>query len=358
VPRAGAIGQTSPPKSPPKTPSRAAAPDPTAIEQRLIEAATRNPESFSAQRGLAEFYLQQGKLERAIPHLQRAYTIDPGHYANAYDLGVALIQTGNLEFARAHVTRLLGAKETGELHNLLGNLEERAGNLIGAAEEYQRAAHLDPSEANLFDWGNNLIQLHAFEPATEVFTAAIARHPGSARLRIGLGIARYSRGEYADAVRSFSEAVDLSPADPRPYEFLGEMYGTVPELADEISRRLARFVELQPRNAVAQLYYALSLWKGKTAALGPSDLRRVEALLRRAIALDPHLTKAFVQLGILLSDERRYQEAIRELKRAVALAPDDPQAHYRLGQAYQRTGQDALAAKEFEAFERLKAPGS
>ena len=35
------------------------------------------------------------------------------------------------------------------------------------------------------------------------------------------------------------------------------------------------------------------------------------------------------------------------------LEPDQAQAHYRLAQAYQRTGQPALAANELEIFERL-----
>ena len=61
-----------------------------------------------------------------------------------------------------------------------------------------------------------------------------------------------------------------------------------------------------------------------------------------------------VVIGILLSDERRYTEAIQELRRATQLEPDLAQAHYRLAQAYQRTGQKALAAKELETFERLK----
>ena len=130
------------------------------------------------------------------------------------------------------------------------------------------------------------------------------------------------------------------------------MYGVAPELGPEIARRLARFVEAQPRNAMAHLQYALSLWKGQPSA--PADLRRVESLLRRAAALDPTLTKAFLQLGILLSDQQRYTEAIHELRRATRLDPDEPQAHYRLAQAYQRTGQHTLAASEFEIFERLK----
>src|SRR6185503_2840823 len=105
--------------------------------------------------------------------------------------------------ARQQVTRMLGVKDVAELHNLLGDLEERAGNLKNAAEEYQRAAHMEPTEEHLFDWGNNLLRLEAYDPAIEVFTASIKRFPKAARLHVGLGIAQYSRGQYADAVKSF-----------------------------------------------------------------------------------------------------------------------------------------------------------
>jgi len=313
----------------------------------------RDPDSFEAHHALAAFYLHQGKLDAAIPHLERAQTIDPADYANGYDLALALIQTGKLDNAREQVGRLLSVKETGELHNLLGNVEERAGNLVGASEEYQRAAHMDPTEEHLFDWGNNLLQLRAFEEASQVFTAAIARHPQSARLHIGLGIAHYSRGQYEDAIKSFGQAVDLAPSDPRPYQFLGEMYGVAPSLGGEITDRLARFARAHPRNALAQFHYAMSLWKGQPAA--PADLRQVEALLRRAVALDRRLAKGFLELGTLLSDQQRFREAIQELRSATRLEPDLAQAHYRLSQAYQRTGQKALAAKELEIFERLSA---
>ena len=97
----------------------------------------------------------------------------------------------------------------------------------------------------------------------------------------------------------------------------------------------------------------MSLWKGDRAASDPADLRRVEAMLRQAVTLDRRLAKGFLELGILLSEEQRYPEAIPELRRAIRLLPDLAQAHYRLAQAYQRTGQKALAAQELEVFKRL-----
>jgi tetratricopeptide (TPR) repeat protein len=338
-------------KSPPDQHAESAA-----VERRLSDAVRLNPDSFDAQYQLASFYLQQGKLQAALPHLERARAIDPAHYACGYDLALALLQIGKLDEARAQIAQMMARQETAELHNLLGNVEERAGNLVSAAEEYQRAARADPTEGHLFDWGNNLLQLRSFEDATQVFAAAVARHPESARLHVGLGIAQYSRGQYEDAVKSFCRAADLSPSDPRPYQFLGEMYGVVPASGAEITARLARFAKAHPRNALAQYHYAMSLWKGQAAAL--ADLRQVETLLRRAVTLDRRFAKGFLELGILLSDEQRYKEAIQELQHATRLEPDLAQAHYRLSQAYQRTGQKALAAKELEIFERLNGRSS
>jgi tetratricopeptide (TPR) repeat protein len=332
-------------------PSKPRAAQSAAVERRLVDAVQQHPDSFDAHYQLASFYLQQGKLQAALPHLEHARAINPTDYASGHDLALALLETGKLDEARAHIVEMMRAHETAELHNLLGDVNERAGNLLGAAEEYQRAAHMDPTEEHLFDWGDNLLQLHAVEEAAQVFTAAIERHPQSARLHVGLGIAQYSRGQYEDAVKSFCQAADLAPSDPRPYQFLGDMYGVAPALSGEITDRLARFAKAHPRNALAQFHYAMSLWKGQPAA--PADLRQVETLLRRAITLDRKLAKGFLELGILLTDQQRFQEAIQELQSATRLEPDLAQAHYRLAQAYQRAGQKALAAKELEIFERL-----
>lgn len=349
--RAGAAAAQTPPAD---TASRQVTPaESAAVEQRLTEAVARSPDSFDAHHQLALFYLRQDKLAAAVPHLEKARAIDPAHYENGYNLGVALLKLGKLAEARTEVAGLLKRQETAELFNLLGDIEERAGDHVAAATPYQRAAYLAPTEEHLFDWGNNLLPLRAFEEAAQVFTAAIRRFPESARLHVGLGISYYARGQYEQAVESLCQAADLAPEDPRPYEFLGEMYGVAPGLGGKVTERLARFAGAQPKNARAQFYYAMSLWKGQPPDAPAADLSRVEALLRQAVALDRRLAKGFLELGVLLSDQKRYQEAIPELRRAIQIEPDVAQAHYRLAQAYQRTGQPALAEKELEIFQQL-----
>src|SRR5439155_16758363 len=106
-----------------------------AVEQRLVQAARQNPDSFEARYQLASFYLQQKKLQAALPHLQRACAIDPAYYASGHDFALALLDTGKLEEARAQIAQMMRATDTAELHNLLGNVEERAGNFAAADEQ-------------------------------------------------------------------------------------------------------------------------------------------------------------------------------------------------------------------------------
>jgi tetratricopeptide (TPR) repeat protein len=324
------------------------------VELKLKEALRRSPDSFEANHNLGEFYIQQDKLTAAIPYLEKAQQLNPAHYANSYDLALAYFQTGNLPQARTQIQSTMKWKDTAELHSLLGDVEEKAGHRVAAAEEYQRAAQTEPSENHLLDLGNSLIKINAFDAAVQIFNHSLEKFPRSAKLRVGMGIAYYARGQYSDAVKVLCEAADLEPSDPRPYLFLGEMYGVSVEMADEITRRMAQFVRFHPKNALAHYYYAVNLWKGRRNPESPVDLNRVEALLKTAIALDPRLAQAHFELGILYTEQQKYPEAISELRKAVSLQPDLANAHYRLGQLYQRTGQKALATQEVEIFKRLK----
>ena len=323
------------------------------IERKLKEAHERMPGSFETNHRLGEFYIQQQKLAAAIPFLERAQQTNPFHYVNSYDLALAYLQIGNLSGARQQIQSMLKRKDIAELHNLLGEVEEKAGNLVPAAEEYQHAAQMETSEQNLLDLGNILVKLTAYEEAIKVFNYAVGRYQRSSTLRVGLGVAHYSRGRYEDAIKTLCEAADLEPSDPRPFLFLGEMYNVSAELADEITKRMRQFVELHPKNALAHYSYAMSLGQGRHNHARPVDLNQIETLLKTAVMLDPRLSPAHLELGVLHSDQQKFSEAISELRMAIDLQPDLARAHYRLGLIYQRTGQKALAAQEMDIYKRL-----
>jgi len=224
---------------------------------------------------------------------------------------------------------------------------------VPAANEFQIAAHMDPSEKYVFDWGNEFLLHRGYEPAVKVFTSGVERYPKSAMLHIGLGVAFYSLGSYDEAAQALCRATDLAPSDPRPYLFLGKMFDISLGQSGEVTKRLKRFVDLQPRNPFASYYYAMSLWKGQRGQGLKANKDLITSLLQRSAALDPKFPDPHLQLGILNAGEQRYDEARREFQAAIRLKPDLADAHYRLAQAYSRIGKKDLAAKEFELYQRF-----
>jgi len=122
-----------------------------------------------------------------------------------------------------------------------------------------------------------------------------------------------------------------------------------------VIQRFRRFSELQPGNALALYYYAMSLWKGKRAEDPGSDLGEVESLLQKAVVLDPNLAEAHVQLGSLYADHHEYAKSIPEYTKALEVNPNLPDAHYRLGQDYVMSARRIAPRQKFEVYQKLRA---
>src|SRR5947208_2667135 len=100
-----------------------------------------------------------------VQDLQRAFEKHPDNPVIVHDLTLALVQAGELQRARAVLQDLVRKRDRAEWHNLMGLVEERAKNLDEAGRQYQTAAQMDPSEQNVFDLGNCLLQYDASDNA-------------------------------------------------------------------------------------------------------------------------------------------------------------------------------------------------
>lgn len=328
------------------------------LEATLRAEVERQPESFDANHRLGKSLVEEGKASEALVYLERASKLKPGNYPNSYLLAMAYAGTGQYERARASTQALLTAQDgdkkvQADLHHLQGDIEEKAGNPLDAVREYQRAAELNPSESNFFDWGSELLLHRAVEPAIEVFGKGNQLFPQSARLLVGLGVAWYTNGSYDQAAQRLCQASDLNPNDPKAYVFLGKIQAVETTQSDCSSERLARFVKLRPDDALANYYYGVNLWKRRT---GPDDigtLRRVESYLKRAVELDPTLGVGYLQLGILYFERKDFANAIAAFQKATKATPQLEEAHYRLSQAFKRTGDKLKAEEELRLYNQI-----
>ncbi len=224
------------------------------------------------------------------------------------------------------------------------------GEIAGGAGSPNRT----DEELQTFSRGNGLLLQGDYQQAISFFQQATARYPRSARLLLGLGVADYSSGRYADALDALCRAVDLNPSERAAYFFLAQTYAASPLKTEEVLSRFERYAKSQPKDAAAQYYYAFCLWRSGAAGRNPADADRVEQALRSALALDPSLVDAHFQLGVVLSGQHRDEQALEEFERVIALQPGFAEAHYRVAQVYQRAGQTDRAEAELAEYDRLR----
>jgi len=80
---------------------------------------------------------------------------------------------------------------------------------------------------------------------------------------------------------------------------------------------------------------------------------KAQLFLERATRANKNLRLAYVDLGSIYLQQKNYKDAEAALSRAVALDPDQPDAHYQLGRLYQAQGKAAQAEKELHKVREL-----
>jgi len=325
---------------------------PAEAEASLRATLQSNPADFDANLRLGSLLTSSGKPAEAVPFLEHAHQLHPDH-DSARELASTYMALGKLPEARSTAEAALSEHETADLHHLLAEIDERQHEPLQAVREYQRAAELDPSEANLFDWGTELLVHRTLQPAIEVFTRGHQLYPQSARMLVGLGVAWNVSGSAEQGSKYVCEAADINPSNSPPYVVLGKMSMAEPAISQPVLDRLAQFFKRQPEDALANYYYAVALWKHNQITRSPETSRQIESLLEKARQIDPKLAGASLQLGIVFEDRRDLARAVESYEAAIHTDPQLREAHYRLAQLYRRTGERAKAEQELAAYNRI-----
>lgn len=327
-------------------------------EQQLRAAAEHEPNSARAAGALGEFYFHEQRWQASARWLQKAYALSGGDEALGYDLASAWLNMGAPDRARVQIEAMQAHKDSAQLHSLMAQVDDRSGAYREAAQEYHRAAEMEPTEEHIFDLATYLVQhkqyVGALEDAIKFYHYGVQMFPASARMRIGLGVALYAASEYDEAVRELCAAVDLDPKDTRSLQFLGRAGKVSPDLAHAVDARLKEFAERYPENAAANYFYALALWERGGGEQG-QGVAAIVRLLEKSEALAPKWYEPHYQLGVVYESQKRYADALREMQSAVVIDPDFFPAHYQLARLYNRAGQREKAEVEATLVQRLKA---
>ncbi|MDW5267658.1 MULTISPECIES: tetratricopeptide repeat protein [Acidobacteriaceae] len=323
-------------------------------ESKLRVALANAPGSFETNFHMGEFYLSNKQYQEAIPLLESAYRIDSKNEGNLYDLGLAYVGSGDLSKAHGRIHELLENHQSDGLYRLMGELDEKSGDPLSAVHEYEQAVKLSPSEQNYFEWGSELLLHRAVWQAQEVFRRGADAYPKSARMQTALGTALFAGARYDEAALHLCAASDLNPSDSSPYIFMGKIQMAAPNSLVCIEPKLARFVQQEPENSVANYLYAMAILKQQEKSPDKQAVELASVLLLKAVTIDPKCSEAYLQLGIISASQRSFQSAIDFYKKAIEANPQNVDAHYHLAMAYDRTGQSSKAKQELQLHDQIK----
>ena len=183
-------------------------------------------------------------------------------------------------------------------------------------------------------------QEHARESLAECTEGAKYRRPTAFDLRV-VGSDYVLLGSFSDADRWFSQAAEWEPQNLLGWYYLGRAKYSENRFEEAISA-FERCLKLDPRNVKASDNLGLAY-----QALGRMD--EAVAAYRNAMDWEPAIPDnpgPFIDMGMLLEEQDKPQEAIPFFKKALEIAPLDAKAHQEIGKTYFNLDQPTLAESE------------
>jgi eukaryotic-like serine/threonine-protein kinase len=271
-----------------------------AAKARNAAASASMNEKYSRAETLLRRSDKQSNVTQAVVLLKEVLAQDPQFALAQAGLGRAYFfqykdsrTPGLLDQARAACNRAIEIEPNlAPPYVTLARIEAMAGNTALATQQVQRALQLDPHSAD------------AYGAQSEVFAA---------------------EGRSVDAIASVQRAMDLAPEDWRWPVLLGSYYfsaGKLKEAAEEFQKA----VEITPDNTLALVDLG-------TASIELESFDEARANLEKAAQIGPNYS-TYTDLGILLSMQGKFAEAVELYKKALALHPNDYIAWGNLASGY------------------------
>jgi tetratricopeptide (TPR) repeat protein len=196
-----------------------------------------------AHNNLGTFFMEEGSVDKAIPHFQKALEIRPD-YAEAHcSLGRANCQKGGVDEGISHFQKALEIRpHYAEAYCNLGLAIFKQGRVDDAIARYQKALQIKPDFAEAhFNLGMALAQKGRIDEAITQYQEGLEIKPDDEVAHVSLGTAFCQRGRGEEAIPHFQQALQIQPGDPKVQNNLAWLLAVCP---DASLRNGAKAVEL------------------------------------------------------------------------------------------------------------------
>jgi len=268
----------------------AVAGDPAEALRYVEEAAHDDPDYAEAQYNWANLLRDAGRDAESVAHYEAALRIRPDYFAAEFNCGQVLQRSGQLALAANHYVAALRLQPNSpEAENNLGLALAGLGQAEAATEHYRRAVQFKPDYAEAhYNWGLALHALGQVQAGVDQLAEAVRLKPDYADAWEAEGICLAELGQARQAASCYLTALKLRPNDAGT---LGNLAGTLMTL-------------------------------GRTAD--------AVTCFERSLALDPSSASNHYNYGVALGLLGRKTEAEAQLRAALRLRPDFPEATQKL----------------------------
>lgn len=326
----------------------------------LLEQQGRNAESENAWRSYlqlhpasSEAYAHLGLLEArqehykdAIPLYLKALALHSTIPGLQLNLGLAYFKAGEMKEALQEFIPVLkstprSSPNRQRLTILAGMSYYGLAKYAQAAPYLKEASDRDPQNLPLLlALAHSYLWSKQYQNVMDTYRKILLLNAESAEADMLAGEALDELKDTPGAIQQFRAAVRADPKMPDVHFGLGyllwgkrQYQDAAPELQAELDNN--------PNHAEAMTYLAdCNMHLGHPEVAAP--------LLERAVALDPGIELAHLDLGSIDADAGQLEDALREFTTAAKLAPDDVDVHWRLGRLYRQMGKKELAQAELE----------
>jgi len=180
------------------------------------------------------------------------------------------------------------------------------------------------------------------DKAIEEFKKAIAFDSKSSVLYLDLALEYLKKGDTQDAIKELKLVTEIEPELPQAHEILALLYASQnkPDLATgEYEIALKQASKLSPKNT--DIYKALAV-----IYLQQKKIKSAEDTYKLVLELSPNDPQAHFYLGSIYNELNNKEEAVKELKKAIASKPDFAEALNYLGYMYAEEGKNLDPAEK------------
>lgn len=167
------------------------------------------------QQGL--FHHENGQVALAMERYTEVLRNDPNNPDALYYVAVVACQEGQYKEGAGLARRAIEkGPPQARVHNLLGQAQERLGNLQEALKQYDQAIAIDPKFALAHgNRANILVTAGMADEALRSFDRAVALKPDSSLDWVNRGALLHDLKRYDDALASFDKSLAIEPDEPR-----------------------------------------------------------------------------------------------------------------------------------------------